>query len=286
MHRTRAVHKRSESVTDDLNRTYWRRPKAGVIYDLEFRNLVGRFADRSETEPLLDLVGGLKGKKILEVGCGTGRFLKLFDSSNELYGLDVSEEMLQIARQRNPGASLHVGSAELLPFDSGAFDVVYCFRVLQHIVNQEKVVHEIARVTKPGGMVILVTYNSWSPLNLYKHLRMSSAGRILNIPFALILGRRSFFGPWGFLYDNYCSMPELQRWMDHSAIASRLSWGVTCWMPWFFNSFFLGKVLEMTIPTFFRWFLSSCLWCDRHIARYAPVKYFMDLILLMGEKRQ
>ena len=275
---TRTTH----SAKDD--KAHWVRPEAGRLYDREFQNLIGWYANRSETEPLRDLVGTLEGKRILDVGCGTGRHLELFQLSNQITGIDQSEEMLALARQKNPHAELHLGSVESLPFDSNTFDVVYSFRVLQHVRDQMQAIREMARVCKVGGTVLVVTYNAWSPLNLYKHLRMSYLGRILNLPFRVLLGRRAFFEPWGFIYDNYCSIPELKAMFRKNSVAPKLSWGITCGMPWFWNCFLIGKIFEKAVPTFFRAYFEACLWCDRHLARKSPLKYFTDLVLVAGEK--
>jgi len=62
---------------------------------------------------------------------------------------------------------------------------------------------------------------------------------ICDLNAAVILGRRSFFNPWGFDYDNYCSLPELSGMFEASGLRPTHRWGVTSAMPWFLNSFFL-----------------------------------------------
>lgn len=264
---------------------YWDRSQAGVTYDQEFENIVGRYTHESETCPLRDIVGHLEGKQILDVGCGTARHLKLFKPGNQLHGIDQSKEMLEVAKQKVPQARFSVSFAEELPFESNRFDLVYSVRVMQHVRDQKRMIQEMARVCLPRGLVIVVNYNSWSLLNIYKHIRMSWAGRVVNLPFKVLLGRRSFFGPWGFHYDNYCSIPELAHLMENADLQVIRSWGVTCGMPWFFNNFFIGKILEILAPTFFSQFLKLCLWFDSHLARRFPLKYFTDLVLVAGEKK-
>lgn len=263
---------------------YWNRPDAGKLYNQEFKNLVGWYVSDSEMQPIRDLAGHLEGKSILDVGCGTGRHLTCFRPDNKLFGIDQSDEMLGTARERMGQASFQIASAEEIPFDTNSFDLVYSVRVLQHIRNQEQAIREMVRVCKPNGMLIIVSYNSWSLLNLYKHVRMSWLGKILNLPFKMILGRRSFFGPWGFKYDNYCSVRELTKILNQNQVRIRYTWGVTCAMPWLFNSFFIGKILEISVPIFFRTFLKCCLWIDRTLARKFPLKYFTDMVLVAGEK--
>ena len=264
---------------------FWNRPGAGQFYDLQFKNGIGWYTNETEIQPLLDLIKDARGKKILDVGCGTGRHLARFHADNELYGIDGSDEMLVIAQKTNPKANLKRALAEELPFDSNTFDFVYSIRVLQHLRNQEQAIREMIRVTKPGGKIIVVNYNSWSLLNLYKHLRMSGFGRILNIPFKLILKDRSFFGPWGFAYDNYTSIPELKKMMNQNGATAEVFWGLSSAMPWFLNDFFVGKIFQKLIPPIFRFYLKMCLFFDRYIARLFPFKYFTDLVLVSGRKK-
>lgn len=265
---------------------FWDQPKAGELYNRQFTNMIGWYTNETETQPLVDLTQNFKGKKILDVGCGTGRHLTLFDRSNKLCGIDQSPEMLSVAQQANPTATLQVSSAEALPFESNTFDLVYSIRVLQHIRNQKQAVKEMIRVCKPGGMIIIANYNSWSLLNVYKHLRMSWIGKLLNVPFKFILKERSFFGPWGFFYDDYSSIFDLKNILANNNVEIKHCWGLSCAVPWFFSNFFLGKIFEITIPNFFRWFLKFCLFLDRFVARHVPFKYFTDLILVAGSKTQ
>ncbi len=264
---------------------FWNRPGAGQSYDLQFKDLIGWYTNETETQPLLDLTKDVRGKKVLDVGCGTGRHLSKFNRDNTLYGIDWSSEMLAVAQQVNPNANFKVASAESLPYDSNMFDVVYSIRVLQHLRNQEQAIREIIRVAKPGGKIIIINYNSWSLLNLYKHLRMSKFGKILNVPFKLILKDRSFFAPWGFSYDNYTSIPELKKIMARNGASIDTSWGLSSAMPWFLNNFFIGKILQKIVPPIFKLYLKVCLFFDRHFARIFLFKYFTDLVLISGQKK-
>lgn len=264
---------------------FWTRSGAGESYDREFASLVGWYVNESETRPFRDLVAGVKGAKVLDVGCGTGRHLALFDQANELNGVDLSAEMLAEARKKVPNAKFFRGSGSTLPFSDGSFDLVISVRVLQHVLDQEKMVREMARVAKPGAKIILLSYNAWSLLCAYKQLRMSRIGRVLNIPFKRLLGRRSFLNPWGFDYDNYCSLPELAGWMKGCGLAVRKTWGVTCGQPWFWNDFFIGKILEKTMAPLLKLLFKLFLFIDQTLARVFPLKYFMDKIIVMGVKK-
>lgn len=103
----------------------------------------------------------LRGKRLLEVGCGTGLVLaKLAPHAASVVGVDLSPGMLALARER--GLQVHEGSATALPFDDASFDVVCSFKVLAHVPDIEAALREVARVLKPGGVAVLEFYNRWS----------------------------------------------------------------------------------------------------------------------------
>jgi ubiquinone/menaquinone biosynthesis C-methylase UbiE len=104
---------------------------------------------------LLAPLGG--AERALDVGCGTGALAyALAPLVGEVVGVDASEELLEAAREHAPpGCTFVLGDAEALPFPYGDFDLVGCLRVLHHVRRPELVVAEIARVTRPGGRILL-----------------------------------------------------------------------------------------------------------------------------------
>lgn len=102
-----------------------------------------------------------RGMRVLEVGCGTGLVLeKIAPVAASAVGVDLSAGM--IARARGRGLEVVRGSATALPFASSSFDVVCSFKVLAHVPDIERALVEIARVTRPGGVMLLEFYNPWS----------------------------------------------------------------------------------------------------------------------------
>ena len=111
----------------------------------------------------------LSGKRVLEVGCGTGLILeRLAGLSESAVGVDLSPGMLAKARAR--GLSVHEASATELPFDDASFDVACSFKVLAHVAPIEAAMAEMARVVRPGGHIVAEFYNASSLRALVKRL--------------------------------------------------------------------------------------------------------------------
>lgn len=115
-----------------------------------------------------------RGKRILEVGCGTGLILeRVRGFAAQAVGLDLSAGML--ARARDRGLPVVQGSATALPYPDASFDVVYSFKVLAHVADIRTALAEMARITRPGGYVLAEFYNALSLRYLIKALKPPSA---------------------------------------------------------------------------------------------------------------
>lgn len=111
-------------------------------------------------------LGALGGKRVLDVGCGKGRFARALleqEPQAELWGLDISDEMLHFVPT---GVRTRVGSMTDLPFENDFFDGAYATESLEHAVEIEKAVSEICRVVRPGGRIIVIDKNAahWGEL--------------------------------------------------------------------------------------------------------------------------
>ena len=97
--------------------------------------------------------------RILDVGCGTGeitgRLAQLLPHA-ELVGIDLIESHLELARRRFPSIEFRVGDAFELPFARATFDLVVCRHVVQSVPAPERVLAEMMRVAKPGGVLHVV----------------------------------------------------------------------------------------------------------------------------------
>jgi ubiquinone/menaquinone biosynthesis C-methylase UbiE len=156
-------------------RRLWRRwPRARLTPELRAR-IQASFDEASRDEEhfpstidpriyhvklIAEHLGPLAGKRVLDVGCGKGRFARLFqerEPAAEIWGLDISEEMLRFVPA---GIRTRAGSMTELPFEDGFFDAAYATESLEHAVEIDRAVAEICRVVKPGGRIAVIDKNA------------------------------------------------------------------------------------------------------------------------------
>jgi phosphatidylethanolamine/phosphatidyl-N-methylethanolamine N-methyltransferase len=156
------------------------------IYDYTF----GRIA-REGRRHAVELINEGDGR-VLEVGVGTGLSLPDYDNDLEIVGIDLSPDMLEKARERVASeelghvTGLHEMDAADLKFPDAAFDTVVAMYVMTVVPEPEIVMRELARVTRPGGQVLLVNHFSQREgMRGWMERRMA--------PFADKIGWRSVF---------------------------------------------------------------------------------------------
>ena len=125
------------------------------------------FLDRME---IATAAPHINEREILEAGCGTGLVLEgLARLARRAVGVDISAGMLEKARER--GLEVVKGSVTDLPFTDDSFDAVVSFKVLAHVADLRRALAECARVTRPGGILVLEFYNRNSIRYLVKKLK-------------------------------------------------------------------------------------------------------------------
>jgi SAM-dependent methyltransferase len=116
-------------------------------------------------DPAIDtLLTGRTFRQALDVGCGEGRFCRRLKQRNQalaVTGIDPTEPLLATARSRDPGGDYRLAGAEALPFADGQFDLVVSYFTLIDIADIEAAITEMARVTAPGGSVLIANLNSF-----------------------------------------------------------------------------------------------------------------------------
>ena len=102
-----------------------------------------------------------KGKKILDIGCGKGRYLRnLIDKfpDNQFYATDLSTTVMSY--MEDLPIEMRQGSLTNIPYPDNYFDYVYCCEALEHAIDIKNAIAELARVTKPNGKIIIVDKNA------------------------------------------------------------------------------------------------------------------------------
>jgi len=101
----------------------------------------------------------LNGKKILDVGCGEGKYMELLQKQGfELVGIDISKIQVEKCKSKGLNAIIH-DLHEKLPFEDNEFDDVIAFGVIEHLFNHHVFLKELKRVTRPDGKIFLSTPN-------------------------------------------------------------------------------------------------------------------------------
>lgn len=121
----------------------------------------------------LDSMISLKGKKVLDIGCGYGALSSLILSKGaKVWGTEVNEFKLKVANKKlgkNKNFTSILVKDEKLPFKDEYFDCVFIFDVIEHVNHPKKTINECARVLKPGGYLYVefTPYYSISGHHLY-----------------------------------------------------------------------------------------------------------------------
>jgi len=115
---------------------------------------------------LMEYFGDLNGKRVLDVGCGKGRFARVLHErypQSRIAAFDLAEAMLKYVPS---GVGACAGSMTALPFPAESFDCAYATESLEHAVDIDAAVAEMCRVVKPGGRVAIIDKNAgqWGKL--------------------------------------------------------------------------------------------------------------------------
>lgn len=138
---------------------------------------LGRATDALEYALMVYLAGPLAGRRVLDVGCGDGAFADHLAARGAIVtAVDADPAAIAAARARQGPVTLMVGDACRLPFGDDRFDVVMATTLLCLVSDPTRAVSEMARVTRPGGRVVLGELGRWSLWALWRRLRALSGG--------------------------------------------------------------------------------------------------------------
>ena len=137
--------------------------KEASIYDKErWSTGMGQYMDRIQKEIVKSMLPEVSGKKILEIGAGTGRFsFLLAEMGAEVTALDISQEMLDVLQRKAKEANLsgkisvvRADASQKIPLSDNSFDFCIAINTLSHVKNSENLLKEVCRVLKPNGIFL------------------------------------------------------------------------------------------------------------------------------------
>ena len=131
--------------------------QAGIYIDTYYNRLLAYEGYKAEVIDFMRQNGISQEVSVLDVGCGTGWFLDLLQQQgwNNLSGLDLSPDMLVIAKQMVPAAKLYEAPIQELDYAAEKYDVITCLATLHHMPDLKFVANKLFSLLNPGGKLIV-----------------------------------------------------------------------------------------------------------------------------------
>jgi 2-polyprenyl-6-hydroxyphenyl methylase / 3-demethylubiquinone-9 3-methyltransferase len=169
---------------------------------------------------VLEREGARPGAAVLDIGCGGGILAEEFARDGfRVTGIDPAPESIETARTHAAASGLEItyeiGSGEHLPFSDASFDHVACCDVLEHVDEVERVIGEIARVLKPGGLFFYDTVNR------------TCMSRIAVIKVMQDWKATAFAAPNSHVWDKFIKPRDLVRILRRSGLRNRQMRGIS-----------------------------------------------------------
>ena len=197
----------------------------------KFEELAARWWDpHSEFKPLheinplrlgyIDEIAGLKGKRVLDVGCGGGILSESMAAAGaDVTGIDMGEAPLQVARLHllESGLEVHyerIPVERLAEEQPGSYDIVTCMEMLEHVPDPSSVVHACAQLTKPDGNLFFSTLNRNPKSYIFA---------IIGAEYLLRLLPKGTHD-----YSKFIRPSELDRWIREAGLFTSDMTGLVC----------------------------------------------------------
>jgi SAM-dependent methyltransferase len=152
----------------------------------DYNLIAGRFSSTrnfiwEDLKPLLDYTNFKD--KVLDAGCGNGRLYPALEEKKiDYYGIDNSEQLIKIAKEKYPQVGFQIADILKIPFADNYFDKIYCIAALHHIPSDElrlKTMEELKRVLKPNGLLILTVWNLWHRKTIWRQVYRNVIRKIM-----------------------------------------------------------------------------------------------------------
>lgn len=143
-------------MTEDTVQQFYEE-EAKVYDETRFRSSHGAYVDSIQKSTVLELIGNCKGKHVLEIGSGTGRFTReLVKRGAHVVCVDLSSKMHKQARLLLPDgcAEYFIMNGSHLGFADSTFDICLTINMMSHIKNDSKIFTEVNRILKKGGIFV------------------------------------------------------------------------------------------------------------------------------------
>ena len=142
---------------------------------------IQQYTARNSWAAVLADLAPVSGRELLDVGCGAGGFAELaVRAGATVAGIDAAPPMIEHAERLVPAGAFRVGEIEELPYPDDSFDAVTGFNAFQYAAEPATALREAARVTKPGGHVVVMIWGTAAECQAAAHL--AAIGRLLPPP--------------------------------------------------------------------------------------------------------
>ncbi len=137
---------------------------------------LGTITEQLERRLVLEFVGDVSGRRVLDVGCGDGALaIELAKGGATVVGVDASDAMIEAARGRaarhRAEVDFRTAAAQRLPFPAERFDIVVAVTILCFVADAGPVFREMARVLRPGGRLVIGELGKWSSWAAARRMR-------------------------------------------------------------------------------------------------------------------
>lgn len=191
------------------------------------------------------VIGGLElknGDKVLEVGCGNGYYLSLLNRLGiklNLTGIDIDKLALKDAKKfiNDNKVKVITADASKIPFPSNSFDKIVMSEVIEHVIDEKKVLNEVHRVLKKDGILALTTNNIdypflWDPVNW-----------ILQHFFNTHIKSGFWAGIWN-QHDRLYKESQIKRLVNNAGLSIEQTEPLTSWcLP--FNHYIVNLIAKL-----------------------------------------